>query len=125
MEHPLGGAGLSGTITIRLQRGEPGDIRQQEFRVPWHPQMTVLEALDYVYTYLDASLAFNYGCRSKTCGVCTLRMAGRAGLSCETFVVDGMVVEPYDPGRIIRDLATDQRLHHRAQPQAERVDLSD
>ena len=80
----------------------------EEYKVPHVEQGTVLEALQFIYEEIDSSLLFSYGCRSKTCGKCAIRMKGKPGLACETPLEDGMALEPLENFPIIRDLAVDR-----------------
>jgi succinate dehydrogenase/fumarate reductase iron-sulfur protein len=70
---------------------------------------TVLGALQHIYEYQDSSLAFQYGCRFKGCGLCTMKINGRARLACATRVEEGMEFSPLDHLPVLRDLAIDRR----------------
>jgi len=70
---------------------------------------TVLGALGYIYENLDSTLAFQYGCRFKGCGLCTMIINGKARLACMTRVEDGMELSPLNHFPVIRDLVVDRR----------------
>ncbi|MBI5117989.1 2Fe-2S iron-sulfur cluster binding domain-containing protein, partial [Candidatus Poribacteria bacterium] len=70
---------------------------------------TVLGALQYIYKHHDSTLAFQYGCRFKGCGLCTMKINGQARLACMTKAEDGMELSPLNHLPVLRDLAIDRR----------------
>ncbi|MDD2567221.1 MAG: 2Fe-2S iron-sulfur cluster-binding protein, partial [Thiovulaceae bacterium] len=60
-------------ITIKRYTSEP-QIKEAflEYEVALE-NPTLLEALTYIKTKLDASLSFASGCRSSVCGSCSMR----------------------------------------------------
>jgi len=68
---------------------------------------TLLEALTYIKTKIDNSLAFSSGCRSSVCGSCSMRVNEREVLACSYKVQDGDSVEPLRNTPVIRDLVVD------------------
>ena len=68
---------------------------------------TLLEALNYIKTKLDASLSFAAGCRSSVCGSCAVRVNGIEELACAYKVSDADIVEPLKNLPVIRDLIVD------------------
>jgi fumarate reductase iron-sulfur subunit len=82
-----------------------------EYKVPFTPRSTVLDALLYVQRKLDPTLAFRYACRKGMCGTCGIRVNSVERLACSTHlsVVPGKEVrlEPLRHLPIIRDLAVD------------------
>lgn len=101
-------------VIIRTSRWQPsvgGKPAVKEYKVPYSPGMTVLDALLYIKENVDASLSFRYSCRMGICGSCGMLINGRPMLACETQIKElppgPIETEPltnYDP---IRDLAAD------------------
>lgn len=68
---------------------------------------TLLEALTYIKTKLDNTLAFSSGCRSSVCGSCSMRVNERELLACSYKVQDGDSVAPLKNVEVLRDLVVD------------------
>ena len=99
-------------LEIRISRFDPQTDtgpRNQKFKITVARGETVLGALQQVYESQDSTLAFRFGCRFKGCGLCTIRINGRARLACTTRVEDGMELAPLDRFPIVRDLWVDRR----------------
>ena len=101
-------------ITLDLLRYQPSEAAApyvQRFEVPWTPDMSLLQALQYVKDRLDGSLAFRWSCRMAICGSCGVMVDGVPRLACHTFVRElapGPVrVEPLEHFPIERDLVVD------------------
>ncbi len=77
-----------------------------EYEIPLEGA-TLLEALTYVKTKLDNTLAFSSGCRSSVCGSCSMRVNEREVLACSYKVQDGDRVEPLKNVEVLRDLVVD------------------
>ncbi|QSZ40624.1 4Fe-4S dicluster domain-containing protein [Sulfurimonas aquatica] len=69
--------------------------------------ITLLEALNYIKSNLDNTLAFSSGCRSSVCGSCSMRVNEREELACNYKVQDGDSIEPLKNMSVIRDLVVD------------------
>jgi len=54
------------------------------FSIPYIKGMTALDVIQYVYKYLDPTLAFRYECRQGICGTCGVMLNGKPVLSCST-----------------------------------------
>jgi len=80
----------------------------QTFEVPLD-NPTLLEALNYIKTKLDASLTFSAGCRSGVCGSCSVRVNDTEELACAYKVFDGDTVSPLRNIPVIRDLVVDMQ----------------
>ena len=65
---------------------------------------TLLEALTYLKTHQDKTLAFSSGCRSSVCGSCSMRVNEKEVLACSYKVQDGDKIEPLRNVEVIRDL---------------------
>ena len=103
------------TIKIEALRFNPEtdkEPRRQSYDVPFTPDMSVLQGLQYIKDHLDGSLTFRWSCRMAVCGSCGMMINDTPKLSCETFLRDlypGPVrVAPLDHFPIQRDLAIDQ-----------------
>lgn len=77
-----------------------------EYEIPYE-NITLLEALNYIKTKVDASLSFSAGCRSGVCGSCAVRVNGREELACAYKLDDGDLIEPMKNIPVIRDLVVD------------------
>ncbi len=96
--------------TIRVQRGGPGDApRFETFEVPYREGMSVLDALMWVRTHTDSSLAVRYSCiNANACKECMVEVDGETAYACTARLGSGAVtVAPLSNKRLIRDLVTD------------------
>lgn len=100
-----------------IEGGEPGQT-ESEFAVPViAASMSVLDAMLWVRSNQDSSLAFRCACRVGMCGTCGVRINGREGLACKTLVSTVLAshggrggtihVEPLRHLPVVRDLVTD------------------
>ena len=103
----------AGVAHLRVRRGTADDPpRYGEFAVPFEDGATVLDALMWVRTHGDPSLAIRYSCiNANVCKECTMAIDGRVAYACTTRVRDGavMVLDPLPGKRVLRDLVTDTR----------------
>jgi succinate dehydrogenase iron-sulfur subunit len=112
---PSAPAGAPGrTITVRVRRTPPaegGKARDEEFRVPAFPRMSVLDALFAIQREQDRSLSFRCSCRLGMCGTCAMIVNGREGLACQTLVEslpgDTIALRPLAHLPVIKDLVVD------------------
>ncbi|MEE8465124.1 MAG: 2Fe-2S iron-sulfur cluster-binding protein [Dehalococcoidia bacterium] len=112
------------SFTLSVQRsakggetGGDGDGGHYEagFSVPVIAEsMSVLDAMLWVRSNQDSSLAFRCACRVGMCGTCGVRINGRERLACKTLVStvlesgNGTIsVEPLRHLPVVRDLVTD------------------
>jgi len=102
-------------ITIECMRYHPEHDeapRWQSYDVPYTPDTSLLEGLQYIKDHLDGTLTFRWSCRMAICGSCGTMVNGVPSLSCQTFLRElapGPVrVEPLTHFPIQRDLAIDQ-----------------
>lgn len=97
---------------LRIDPEEGAKPRWQRYEVPWHDDLSVLEALQHVKDHLDGSLTFRWSCRMAICGSCGVMVNGEPVLACQAFVRDlapGPVrVEPLQHFAVLRDLVVDQ-----------------
>ena len=102
------------TITLAVSRYRPGqDIEptSQSYTIPYRDDMVVLDALNYIKSYVDGSLSFRWSCRMGICGSCGMTVNGQPTLTCASFLRDfypGTVnVAPLANFPVIRDLVID------------------
>jgi succinate dehydrogenase/fumarate reductase-like Fe-S protein len=108
------------TARLNIRRGmaeEP--LRYEEFTVPFEDGATVLDALMWIRTYRDPSLAIRYSCiNANVCKECTIAVDGKVVYACTTRLVADrvMVLAPLPGKQHLRDLVTEMR------PPKERLD---
>lgn len=84
------GLGVS-HIAIEVLRYDPSGAdgpRVQAWTIPYTPDTSVLQALQYIKDNLDGSLTFRWSCRMAICGSCGVMVNGVPQLGCRTFVRD-------------------------------------
>jgi len=87
-----------------------GEPYFEEFEVPTHKGMTVLEGLYYILEQKDPTLAFRSSCRQGVCGSCAMHINGMYRLACETQIAamgETVTVRPLAHMKVIRDLVVD------------------
>ena len=104
----------------RENRGQKSRAHYDRFEVPYKRWTTVLDALLYVKSYIDPSVAIRYSCRMASCGSCGMKINGIPRLACYTKISEletsTIECEPLSNFPIIRDLVTDFSLffnHHK------------
>ena len=101
------------TAQLKIRRGtgeEPA--RYDEFAVPFEDGATVLDALIWIRTHRDPSLAIRYSCiNANVCKECTIAIDGRVLYACTTRLVDGrvMMLDPLPGKARLRDLVAETR----------------
>ncbi|EJN58955.1 succinate dehydrogenase/fumarate reductase iron-sulfur subunit [Halogranum rubrum] len=108
---------LSGedTYALKVFRYDPEVAAKQEprfdeFHVPFHKGMTVLDALMYARDHYDASLTFRHSCRQAVCGSDALFINGRQRLGCQTQLSDleqPVRIEPLPHQEVVKDLVVE------------------
>jgi succinate dehydrogenase / fumarate reductase iron-sulfur subunit len=97
-------------MTLRIQRGTAeAETRYDSFEVPFEDGASVLDALIWIRTHRDSSLAIRYSCiNANACKECILRVDGKVDYACTARLKPGTVtVEPLANKRLVRDLVTD------------------
>jgi succinate dehydrogenase/fumarate reductase iron-sulfur protein len=100
-------------MTLQLSIRRNPDL-VQAFSVPYHPGMSLLDALRLISAGDAPDLAYRWECGGqRICGVCTVRVNGQPALSCGVLVQPDThyLVEPLDGFPVERDLIVD--LHER------------
>lgn len=98
------------TALVRVFRGTDAEApRYDEFAVPYEEGASVLDALTWIRSHVDSSIAFRYSCiNANACKECMVRVDGKVGYACTERLKDGGVtVEPLKNKRLVRDLVTD------------------
>jgi fumarate reductase iron-sulfur subunit len=102
------------TIAITAARYSPehdAEPRTQSYTIPYREDMVVLDALNYIKSYVDGSLSFRWSCRMGICGSCGMTVNGTPTLTCASFLRDfypgEVIVEPLANFPVIRDLVID------------------
>lgn len=95
---------------LRVWRGTSQDAGHFEtFQVPFEEGMSVLDALRWIRTHLDSSLAIRYSCiNANACKTCMAQVDGAVEYTCTArLTAAGATVAPLPKRRVIRDLVTD------------------
>ncbi|MCG6950753.1 MAG: hypothetical protein LJE90_00140 [Betaproteobacteria bacterium] len=97
-------------VTLVVCRGTPGDApREERWTVPFEPGQSVLDALRWIRSHRDATLAIRYSCtNANTCKECMVRIDGKTAYACTARLHEGtMRIEPLPNKRLVRDLVTE------------------
>jgi len=102
------------TARLLVRRGTADDStpRYEEFVVPIEDGTTVLDALIWIRTHRDPSLAIRYSCiNANVCKECTIAIDGKVRYACTTRLAAGTMValDPLPGKEQLRDLVTDMR----------------
>ena len=84
--------------------------RFDDFQIPYHQGMTVLDGLIYARDNYDSSLTFRHSCRQAVCGSDALFVNGRQKLACKTQLADlddPVRIEPLPHQDVVKDLVVD------------------
>ncbi len=101
------------TTRLRVRRGTVGEpARYEEFAVPFEDGATVLDALIWIRTHRNSSLAIRYSCISaNVCKECTIAIDGAVDYACTTRLrPDAAITLDPLPGKpVLRDLVSETR----------------
>jgi succinate dehydrogenase/fumarate reductase iron-sulfur protein len=98
-------------IRVSIKKYDPsrdGAPYLKTYTVPYTREMRVLEALDYIVEELGESLAYQWFCGVKKCGMCGVMVNGRQKLGCWEPVEPEMLIEPLANFAVVRDLVIDR-----------------
>lgn len=98
-------------MNVKVRKYDPTVDKEpyyKTYEVPITEYMTVLEALVYIDENLEP-LAFDYSCRGRTCGRCSVMLNGVPCTACTKAIQDtDNVVEPLAGVPVVRDLVVDK-----------------
>ena len=103
------------SVTLKVFRYDP-EVESKEkprfddFVVPFHKGMTVLDALIYARDHYDSSLTFRHSCRQAVCGSDALFVNGQQRLGCKTQMAElesPVRIEPLPHQDVVKDLVVD------------------
>jgi succinate dehydrogenase/fumarate reductase-like Fe-S protein len=101
------------TARLRIRRGTAEqEPHYQEFAVPFEDGASVLDALLWIRSHADPSLAIRYSCiNANVCKECLIAIDGEVGYACTTRLrVDAvMTLDPLPGKPVLRDLVTETR----------------
>ena len=102
----------SATCRLRIARSQRdgGDLHVDEFDVPAHEHMSVLDALHWVQLHCDPTLSLRHSCLHASCGTCGMRVNGHEQLACVCMLADlgdEITVEPLANLPVQTDLVVD------------------
>jgi len=95
---------------LRVWRGARRDEgRFDEFTVPYEEGMSVLDALRWIRSHVDSTLAIRYSCiNANACKTCMALINGEVEYTCIARLAPKVIsVEPLPKRPLIRDLVTD------------------
>src|SRR4029453_18294173 len=95
---------------LRVRRGTMNEASHyDDFEVPFEEGMSGLDALRWIRTNLDSTLAIRYSCiNANACKTCMALVNGAVEYTCIAKLTPGVVtVEPLPKRPLIRDLVTD------------------
>src|SRR5438046_6885177 len=78
----------TGTITLRVFRGDAAGGEEREYNVPTFPGMVVLDAIHHIQAHNDSSLSCRWNCKAGKCGSCSAEINGKPRLMCKALVTD-------------------------------------
>lgn len=95
---------------VRVWRGaNRGQGRFDEFVVPYEDGMSVLDALRWIRSHADSTLAIRYSCiNANACKTCMALVNGQIEYTCIAKLTPEVItLEPLPKRPLIRDLVTD------------------
>jgi succinate dehydrogenase/fumarate reductase-like Fe-S protein len=101
---------MAQTTTLAITRGIPGgEPYVEEFIVPYHDGLTLLDAIMAARRTADPSLAVRYSCKANACKECSATIDGKPGFLCAIRAKPDATttIEPLKKPRLIRDLVTE------------------
>lgn len=102
---------LSDPIRVTIKKFDPSRDPApyyQTYVVPYKREMRILEVLDCIVEELGESLAYQWYCGVKKCGMCGMMVNGKPTLGCWEAVEAEMTIEPMANFPVIRDLVVDR-----------------
>ena len=101
---------MTRAVPVVIQRGAPGEApRFETHEVPYREGMSVLDAIVWLRTHVDSTIAFRYSCiNANACKECMVSVDGRTRYACTARLSpEGTTVGPLANKKLVRDLVTD------------------
>jgi succinate dehydrogenase/fumarate reductase-like Fe-S protein len=95
---------------LKIWRGDGADAgRWENYEVPFEPGQSVLDALRWIRTTHDPSLAIRFSCiNANACKECMIELDGTTVYACTARVTAReMTLTPLSNKRLVRDLVTE------------------
>lgn len=95
---------------LKIWRGDSADAgRWENYEVPFEPGQSVLDALRWIRTIHDPSLAIRFSCiNANACKECMIELDGTTVYACTArLTAREMTLTPLSNKRIVRDLVTE------------------
>ena len=95
---------------LRIRRGTATETAHyDDFEVPYEEGLSVLDALRWIRSEVDSTLAVRYSCiNANACKTCMALVNGDVEYTCIVKLTPGVItVEPLPKRPLIRDLVTD------------------
>lgn len=97
------------TYQVKVLRGGAGqESRVQAYTVEREDTevLSIMNILEIISREQDPTLAFfdHAACRQAACGKCLLKVNGATKLACKEIAQEEMLLEPYAPAKVVRDL---------------------
>ena len=81
--------------------------RYETYEVPVEGEISILNALEYIYDRYDSGLGFYSCCRRGNCMGCPVKVNGKNVMACTYTVTEDIQVDPINEKKVIRDLMVD------------------
>lgn len=99
-------------MNVKILRYDPSTDAvpyYKTYNVPWKKNITVLETIVYIHEHHEA-IAFDYSCRGRVCGRCSMMLDGTPVVACYTPILkdSDIVLEPLRGFPVIRDFIVDK-----------------
>jgi succinate dehydrogenase/fumarate reductase-like Fe-S protein len=101
---------MTSIARLKIWRGESADAgRWEHYQVPFEPGQSVLDALRWIRTTHDPSLAVRFSCiNANACKECMIELDGTTVYACTArLVAREMTLTPLSNKRLVRDLVTE------------------
>ena len=101
---------MNGVAQVRVWRSSATEAgRFETYDVPFEEGMSVLDALRWVRSHRDPTLAIRYSClNANACKTCMALVDGVVEYTCTArLTVSGVTVAPLPSRPVVRDLVTD------------------
>ena len=98
-------------ITVKVFRRDTEEEAKgnfEKYEVAVEEKSTVLEILLQIYDTQDSTLAFDYGCRAKNCGLCAVNVNGKPRYACVSPISADAKISPLNHLPLIKDLVFDR-----------------